>query len=311
MHNLNVRVAWHDNRWNGHVCQQPALNGFCLDLERIRAEREEGQDCRDIAGCHFSALDPDALPSCQAESGVFMNQKEWWRTMSHPYQDIPKAKDTHGHLRPTKITVPPYSTFAVPFWWMLRKNQSSIDLVLPNPLPPDEESPFNSPWVFSRARQEALCALFFGRLEKKRSLVFFYTKSGHPLEEAISRLVVGVGRIESISDQLSYQFVREPTYPIWDRPFTHSIRPDGYDGLLLPYHDYLDPTGDVEEDVRRRQLAKEITVIPEPVHIMSFSYVGELSTSDVALSTLVKCLEAVRRIRKHGIASGPWKQREE
>jgi len=40
MHHLNVRVAWHDNRWDGHVCRQPALNGFCLDLERIRAERK-------------------------------------------------------------------------------------------------------------------------------------------------------------------------------------------------------------------------------------------------------------------------------
>jgi len=98
---------------------------------------------------------------------------------------------------------------------------------------------------------------------------------------------------------------------MWDRLFTHSIRPDGYDGLLIPYHDYLDPTGDVEEDLRRRELAKEIAVVPEPVHIMSFSYAGELSTPDVALSTLVKCLETVRRIRKHGIASGPWKQREE
>ena len=35
------------------------------------------------------------------------------------------------------------------------------------------------------------------------------------------------------------------------------------------------------------------------------------TSPDVALSTLVRCLDAVRRIRQHGIAEGPWDLREE
>jgi len=34
-------------------------------------------------------------------------------------------------------------------------------------------------------------------------------------------------------------------------------------------------------------------------------------SADVALSTLVRCLDSVRRIRSHGIAEGPWELREE
>ncbi len=165
--------------------------------------------------------------------------------------------------------------------------------------------------MFSRHRQEALCNTFFGRLTPGQSLVFFYTKSGHPLDETISRLVVGVGRVTSVSRLLLYESAESHTYPLWDRLFTHSIRPDGDEGFLLPYHDYLVPTGDPVEDERRRRLVREIAVVPEPSHIMSFSYAGELGTPDVALSALVRCLDVVRKVREHGIAKGPWERREE
>jgi hypothetical protein len=118
-------------------------------------------------------------------------------------------------------------------------------------LPPDEDSPFPSPWVFSRHRQEVLCNTFFSRLTPGQSLVFFYTKSGHPLDEAISRLVVGVGQLQSVSKLLLYDSSERHTYPLWDRLFTHSIRPDGDEGFLIPYHDYLQATGDPNEDERR------------------------------------------------------------
>src|SRR5205823_758357 len=117
----------------------------------------------------------------------------------------------------------------------------------------------------------ALCELFFGRLKPTRSLVFFYTKSGHPLGEAISRLVVGVGTIEWISGQLRYDSATASTYPMWDRKFRHSIRPDGHEGFLIPYHDYLDSTGDAEEDATRRDQLSEIAVIPELSQTAAFS----------------------------------------
>jgi hypothetical protein len=100
-------------------------------------------------------------------------------------------------------------------------------------------------------------------------------------------------------------------YPLWDRLFSHSIRPDGAAGMLIPYHDYLESTGDPEEDARCRRLVEEIAVVPDRSQIMSFSHVGEHASHDIALSTLVRCLEAVRKVREHGIASGPWEQREE
>lgn len=310
MFHLNVRVAWHDNRWNGSVCRDPMRNSYCLDLKRIREERKDAFEA-EIAGRSFGDLTPGDLPPCRAESAAFMNSTQWIRRVEHPYAGSAKTKDTHGHLRPTSIVVKPYTTFAVPFYWMLRENQKEIDQSLPTPLPPDDDAPFKSPWVFSRARQEAISELFFERLVPARSLVFFYTKSGHPLDETFGRLLVGVGRIDWISKILKYDSAKpKETYPLWDRHFQHSIRPDGEKGFLLPYHDYLEPTGDSTEDHRRAQLLSEIAVVPERKDTMAFSYAGEHAAPDVALSVLVKCLAALRTVRSHGVAAGPWLQRE-
>jgi hypothetical protein len=311
MFHLNVRVAWHDNRWNGTVCNAPLTNSYCLDLERIRSSRKDAHEVA-IKGREFADIAPDDLPPCIAEGGAFMNQHQWVRSVEHPYANNKKAQETHGHLLRTNIPVPPYSTFAVPFYWMLRNNQEEIEAELPTALPPDVDPPFPSPWVFSDERQRALCDLFFGRLTPGKSLVFFYTKSGHPLEETYSRLIVGIGIIESKSKVLEYDSnIPGDTYPLWDGKFQHSIRPDSNEGFLLPYHDYLETTGNAADDAKRRTLLGEIAVVPESVDVMSFSYAGELATPDVALSILAKCLASVRKIKEHGIAPGPWDKREE
>lgn len=311
MFHLTARVAWHDSRWNGTVCRQPSCNSFCATLDRIREERDDAWEDA-LAGKRWSALGPDELPACKAESGAFMNDEDWSRRFVHPYASIKKAEDTHGHLKPTLVKVPSYATFVVPFAWMLRSEQDAIDERLPTPLPPDEESPFSSPWVFGRERQEAILKLFSSRLTPERSLVFFYCKEGQPLGDTISRLVMGVGRIAAVAQPRAYDVTKKkPTHLMWDLLIRHTIRPDGEDGFLLPYHDYLEPTGDVAEDARRERLLREIAVPADPAHVRVFSYAAELAPADIALSTLVRCLESIRKIREHGIAKGPWERREE
>lgn len=310
---LTIRVAWHDSRWDGTVCRAPSDNAFCIALDRIREAPRDDEKEDQLAGKAWADLSPDDYPPCQAEAGAFMTSREWVRVIKHPYQPLTKTQGTHGHLKPTSLTASPYSTFAVPFWWMLRQNQDEIDASIAEQLPPDEESPFDSPWVFGGPRQEAISRLFFSRLQEGRSLAFFYTKEGHPLGDEIIRLVIGVGLIAKLGKQRHFETSEpgQPTYPIWDRLVRHSIKPDGAEGFLLPYHDYLESTGDPEEDERRARLVKDIAVVPPFDHMRAFSYMSELASPDVALSTLLQCLEAVRRIKAHGIAKGPWDERED
>ena len=307
---LTLRVAWHDSKWNGAICQNPAANSYCVALSRIREAGTAGEE--DIAGKGFDTLTPGELPPCKAESGFFMSPKPWVREFDHPYRQNKKCAETHGILKKRLLTIPPHTAIAVPFKWMLRRNQKQIDSKLPTPLAPDENAPFASPWVFGQKRQEALLGLVFGRVTKEKSLVFFYTKEGHPLGDSIRRLVVGLGRIVNVGKCEHYDTVSgKQGYALWDRLISHSIRPDGDDGFLLPYHEYLAPTGDAKEDERRAALLREIIVTPPESNQADFSYGTELTDADVALSVLNRALASVRKIREHGIVPGPWKKREE
>lgn len=177
---LTLRVAWHDAKWAGTVCNAPSQNSFCVMLDRVREERDDAAEDA-LSGKDWSELTLDQLPPCKAESGIFMNPLPWRRQFIHPYVNNKHCKDTHGGMKPRLLEVPPYTAIAVPFLWMLRKEQKRIDEMLPEALPPDDKPPFNSPWVFGQKRQCALSDHVFGKLDEGRSLFFPYCKEGHPL----------------------------------------------------------------------------------------------------------------------------------
>jgi hypothetical protein len=308
MRHLTLRVAWHDSAWDGTICRSPSGNPYCLDLDRIRAERDDaGEDAN--AGRTLADLSFGDLPACKAENGTFMNANAWQREFKHPYAHIEATKATHGILRPTVVEVPPYAAFAVPFAWMLRDRQELIQESLPNQLAPDSDAPFESSWVFDATRQRQLLDACFSNAVPGESLTFMYTKSGHPLGDDINRLVVGIGRVAAVSPVLEYRSEAAWTYPMWDRIVEHTVRPEGTDGFLLPYHEYLASTGDPAEDAHRLQLLREIAVTPDSTALVEFSYGAEMATPDTALGVLERTLAAVHTIIHHGIASGPWDER--
>jgi ATP-dependent exoDNAse (exonuclease V) alpha subunit len=314
LRHLTMRVAWQTSGWDGHVCDNPAENTYCLALKRIREERDDTTEAEWAEeGLHFKDIKSDLLPPCKAENSYFMSKHSFERLFEHPYANNEKAAKTHGQLVPTKVKIPSHSAVAVPFWWMNRDNQQEVDRLSPAILPSDEKDPFpkRSPWIFSGDRQEAILNLFFNQLTPKQSLVFFYTKEGQPVNEHISRLIVGLGAIDSISSILRYDTKGGKAYPLWDRVVSHSIREDGEKGFLLPYSEYLRPTGDDEEDSRRQELLQEIIVEAPAEHRRIFSYGSELAEPDIALTVLVRCLKAVRLIQEHGIVEGPWSKRED
>ena len=38
---LTVRMAWHDNNWNGKVCQNPVSNTYCTGAHSLLSGRIE------------------------------------------------------------------------------------------------------------------------------------------------------------------------------------------------------------------------------------------------------------------------------
>src|SRR5882724_1682778 len=102
MFHLTLRVAWHDDRWNGTICRAPSKNSFCVALDRIREERDDAkEDIQALKERSWSKLRFDQMPPCIFESAGFMNDCDWKRTFDHPFRKNKKTADTHGHLKPT------------------------------------------------------------------------------------------------------------------------------------------------------------------------------------------------------------------
>lgn len=303
---LSIRVAWHDNGWKATVCKNPSQNSCCAMLPRIYSGKNDALE-DSYADMDFDDVPTGLLP-CLAESAAFMNNTEWRRTFVHPYKE---SSEKHKKLLPTELTIPPYSTFSVPFWWMLRSSQSKIEEMFPEPLPQDEEPPFHTSWVFGKARQEALLNLFFKNISSDNSMAFFYTKNGNAVDEKVSRLIVGVGVINKLNDIQWYNSNGSNTYPFWDRLIKHSIKPveeeKAADGILLPYHEYLELAKEDETVLEKLEEIK--VVIDDDTYKRQFSYGSELVNHDAAIYVLQKLFNAVNAIRRHGLVKGTWEKR--
>lgn len=313
---LSIRVAWHDSKWNGAVCKHPSQNAFCLNLPRIYQEKNDQAE-ENLAEKHWADLQDSQLPPCKAEGGSFMSTRKYSRLFNHPYNK-PGWKDIpHVALKPTTIEVPPYSCFAVPFWWMLRGNQPSLRELYPD-IPQDENPPFPSSWVYTSKTQEALLKRFFEPIKETHSLVVFYAKGSNPIDEDSRRLIVGIGNIQSKSKILKYETNTDYTYPLWDRLITHGIRPNdtSSEGILLPYHEYLELPDDFQLTTKegkktKQDLLNEIKLTLQETAsrqevIDEFAYGSDHVNDSSILVVLGKLRSIIERIKAHGIVKDVW-----
>ena len=157
------------------------------------------------------------------ESGAFMSDRPWTRVIEHPYQKWDKTAATHSHLRPTPITIPEYSTCAIPFAWLLRpERRMRSKLTLSNEAPGDVDPPAGS----RRGSSAALVRNGFSR-SSSASLTPQKNRSDSSTRRRVSPSatrsgvsLVGVGRrYEDSTGQVELVARRgsKRSFPMWDR----------------------------------------------------------------------------------------------
>jgi ATP-dependent exoDNAse (exonuclease V) alpha subunit len=296
---LSVRVPWHDNGWNGSICNNPKANGACLILKNCALNRNDEQE-QALAGKLLSDLSEEQYPVCMGERATFMAPFSIHKTLKHPY--ALSSPNTHGHLKPTRVQFPAFSAAAVPYHWMLKENAkektSLYDLNYDDAKEPqlDWASNGGDHWVQEIGNQKALLNCFFEHLQEETSLVFFYAKQV-PFVEESGRVLAGVGKINKIIPSEAYEGSNSRFgAAYWEHMILHSIRKDGKNGVLLPYHAAIeyqaeDPTFDVAE------LA---VVVPNDKRF-EFSYAAEHVSNDSAIRVLLDCIKSLEKAEALGI----------
>ena len=144
---------------------------------------------------------------------------------------------------------------------------------------------------------------FFSKLEKDKSLIFYYANYSNPFseEESMHYVLVGVSRIKNIGDRLVYdgatEYIRERYADglIWARNIS-SHYPD--QGMRLPYHRYRDDPEGLER----------FAIFPE--NSRACKYGSRLLTNDDAIGLLEQFLSAVRELKDMQDKSENWNERE-
>lgn len=296
---LSVRVPWHDNGWNGSVCSNPKANGACLILKNCALNRDDEQE-DSVKGQLLKDLDENQFPVCVGERATFMANFNFYKTLKHPYAE--SSPNTHGHLKPTRVQFPAFSAAAVPYHWMLKENAkekaAAFDLHFDENKEPelDWAANGNDNWVQEITNQKALLNCFFEHLEAETSLVFFYAKQT-PFVEENGRVLVGVGKINKIIASEAYEGSNNRFgAAYWEHMIMHSIRKDGKNGFLLPYHEALA----YQEENPDFDVAELAVIVPHDKRF-EFSYAAEHVSNDSAIRVLLECLQAIEKAETLGI----------
>lgn len=299
---LSIRVPWHDTGWDGRVCDDPIGNGSCLRLKQIAKSRDDQVEMR-LAGRTWEQLlkEGDDLPPCANERASFMSSHSRPVTKMHPYAAWYPVYSKFGKAT---YTLPEYAADCIPFRWMLREDAAEIAEHYGLPYRAeledevDQEAGTNPIWVQHGDNQTLMLNSFFSSVKRERSLVFFYAQES-PLTNDPRRLLIGVGRAESVGGVVPYEQTGGGFGSvIWQRVVKHSIRSTREDGFLLPYHELLKNADNHDGDL------SDLAVFVPDEYRLQFSYASEHVSHDAAITLLLSIDRAIERFAP--LVSGNW-----
>jgi exodeoxyribonuclease V alpha subunit len=286
MIHLSVRLAWHDNGWDGCVCRAPHLNSSCIVQETIRDARDDEEE-RKRAGVCMANL-KDWRPPCSRDINAY-SPRGHLLTHHDPLE--------RPFLKPITEEIPPYTCLPAPYRWLREENFQNICEAEGLSIRGPENTEKEMGWVYEPDRQRALLEKFWGKVKEGEgdALIFYYVNQGNPVDENAVRLIVGVGRLAKVGPQLFFEGKddRGELYSIWTRTVTQDFPAQGF---RLPYQEYLAAGYDP------RTIA---CYVPRDA-ILPFSYVGEHVTDDVAVGILERLIQSVRAVQDEGKVLGAW-----
>lgn len=296
---LSFRVPWHDNGWNGTVCNKPAENYSCMRLKGINQEKNDELEC-DNAGCEFYNLSCVNEMPCIREGGCFMSETPVSVTVSHPYQAF---SEYHNHLLPTTEILPAFSYPARPFRWTMKsrnigykKYKTIDDMALEYGFTYHAEYEpqiDNKTWVQDGRNQKAVFDAFFNEVLEDESLCVFYAKQV-PFVEDARRVVIGIGHVKKVQPVQFYnmQDNTKMSSCLWENMVSHSIREDMLDGFLIPYKELMEYASEHE----LFDITKAVVFATDD-YFEEFSYATEHLSHDAVIDVILQCLKVLDVIK--------------
>ncbi|MHA1577254.1 MAG: ATP-dependent DNA helicase [Candidatus Thorarchaeota archaeon] len=290
---LTIRMAWHDNNWDGKVCCNPEGNTYCTGTHSLLSGRiekikkttvEQGLKGEYIQG----NFDPENIPPCYWSINAF-SDKPFDVKHSHAFKWV---KHTISD------TVKPYSIFTWPFKLSFVHTDESKTI-------------HGSYWPDLEQRIKD----FIGKFKKNESIMFFYANYDNPVSaDDMKYLLLGCSVVDEAEMPGDFPFTNSElantrkvkikngkrdismkNFPTlnWTIQFTHQNEK----AILLPYKEYVKHVEEFPEEFEKLNDIK--VVIDEPSLVRSFKYVAMDIDDDKCLYLLYKIRKAIFKIREH------------
>ena len=291
------RVAWHDNKWNGSICNNPENNTYCngfhsLLSERIR-KRKEDHMAEEIANKGKKLNEIDYLPPCFWSANLFGNETI---KVKHDNPAAPNLELIQDELPKNSILSWPFS---VSFTRTDKERMES--------------------GAYPKNLEEVRIPRFNAKLHEGKSIAFMYAKFSNPItEEEQQYLVVGAGIINNkekaseikhfgpkeIIDEIkkrpqsNYKYKNFPSIN-WAMRFSF----DDYTSIRMPYHEYLEEADKLDDEAKDSFLNNIKVAITEPELESCFKYVAMDIGDDEAIYILTKMRKALLICKDDGVVS--------
>lgn len=279
---MSIRLAWHSDGWNGHICKRPCENSYCIGQHSYPGDLIASTRDLEFEAAH-AGESCSALP-CKAACGLSVNAF---------------GKDT------ITVRVDPPS-----FW---KKNDAdAINITLPpstvctwcyEAMYNDEvEARGATAQKYDYAKRKEGAENYFAQFEPGKSLIFYYAGYSNPFSEneEDNYVIVGVSRVSKIGDTFYYDNTSDEVKRkyaggfVWQKPVT-STYPD--EGFCIPYWKYMD-----DEEILNR-------IVIKPQNRGPFKYGSREVYNDDAIEVVNQLIAVVDTLIEIGDDTEDWNKR--
>lgn len=293
--NVTLRVAWHDNKWNGSICKDPENNTYCngfhsLLSDRIRKRKEDNIQ-NEIDNANKSLNEIDYLPPCFWSINLFGKDPV---KVSHDNPAASKLENIEEELKERSI-------YSWPFAVSFTRTPKEVT----------ESGAYPKNLEFVRVPR------FSAKMHEGKSIAFMYANFSNPLtEEEQQYLVVGAGIVtqKQKAQDIKHFGPEEVIQEIKNRPQSNrkyrnfpsmnwamQFSFDDYSTVRMPYHEYLDEAENLDDNDKDEFLNKIKVAVSEPELEWCFKYVAMDIGDDEAIYILTKMRKSLIECKHDGI----------
>ncbi len=301
---LTVRMAWHDNFWNGHICQDPENNIYCNGYNSLLSDRIRRRKQVEIEKQYSGRPLPEIVKNENYVPPCF------WSINAFGNDELPIIHDNPANdkIVPIKESLHANSVFSWPF---------KLSFVRDNKV-------FRTEGKYPKNLEDIRIPNFQNKLVEKNSIVFLYANYDNPIsgDDNISGirpayLLVGCALLANKKSPTRFTEPQEEFDKAKKRPHLQNFPNinwaiqyslDHNSLVRLPYHEYLLEREKIKNQEDREVFDKEKmsklkVTITEPELIHCFKYVAMDVDDDEAIYLLSKIRYSLYSIKNQGIVS--------